>query len=71
MKNTQQAICVFFALMSVCFAGWNADNWKYKFPPREEEPHFITSPEPKEHFKTEDLPKSCFWKLFEQTYFWS
>ena len=67
MKNTQKTICVFFAILSLCSAGWNADNWKYKFPPREEESHFITSPEPKEHFKTEDLPKSWDWRDIDGT----
>lgn len=62
MKNTQKAICVFFALISVCFAGWNADNWNYTFLKKYEKQSYITTPQPKDYLSSYSLPSVWDWR---------
>ena len=69
MRNTPKIICVFLAIISICKAGWNADNWHYKFSSTFEKNSFITTPQPKDYLSSNYLPTNWDWRDVDGTNF--
>ena len=53
---------------TICNAGWNSDNWKYKFLPIHDQPSVVKTLEPKYNNKS-DLPTYWDWRNIDGSNF--